>query len=291
MKNRLPFLILLILVFIIFSPWINLSKTLSSGDWPYLYKENIQEFKIPTESPFLWLEPYHQITAKIGMELFSFPWEISERLFWFLPFIFISVFSSYRFTKHYLSLVISGKNINLYLVLGVMIYIFNTYILMLVGGGQMGIVMAYSIAPLIFYKLDILIAEKFILRKLIMPTLALAIQLMFDPRLFILTIAAFLFYLIFKISLDIKSFKNIKSIFFCIIFSIIFNSFWIFGNIGYYQNTYSLILREPLAKFLSFATLANTISLLHPNWPENIFGKIDFMRPEFLLIPIIVFPP
>jgi hypothetical protein len=42
-------------------------------------------------------------------------------------------------------------------------------------------------------------------------------------------------------------------------------------------------------KFFSFAKFENSLSLLHPNWPENIFGKTFFMRPEFLLIPLIAF--
>jgi hypothetical protein len=29
--------------------------------------------------------------------------------------------------------------------------------------------------------------------------------------------------------------------------------------------------------------------LLHPNWPENLFGKTYFLQPEFLVIPILAF--
>ena len=31
--------------------------------------------------------------------------------------------------------------------------------------------------------------------------------------------------------------------------------------------------------------------MLHPNWPENLFGRVHFMRPEFLIIPILAFIP
>ncbi len=44
-------------------------------------------------------------------------------------------------------------------------------------------------------------------------------------------------------------------------------------------------------QFFSFAKLDNAIALLHPNWPENIFGKVSFFRSEFLLLPIIAFSP
>ncbi|MCL4418191.1 MAG: hypothetical protein M1365_16145 [Actinobacteria bacterium] len=42
-------------------------------------------------------------------------------------------------------------------------------------------------------------------------------------------------------------------------------------------------------KFFSFASFSQSLSLLHPNWPENIFGKIYFTKPEFVLLPIIAF--
>ncbi len=42
-------------------------------------------------------------------------------------------------------------------------------------------------------------------------------------------------------------------------------------------------------KFFSFADFSHALSLLHPNRPENIFGKTYFLQPEFLIFPILVF--
>ena len=72
--------------------------------------------------------------------------------------------------------------------------------------------------------------------------------------------------------------------------------FWILPILISRINPVTTILSESasssgLMRFFSFATLENTLSLLHPNWPENIFGKIGFMRPEFILIPILAFSP
>ena len=44
-----------------------------------------------------------------------------------------------------------------------------------------------------------------------------------------------------------------------------------------------------MLKFLSVADFSHAISLLHPNWPENLFGKVYFMQPEFLVLPVIAF--
>jgi hypothetical protein len=42
-------------------------------------------------------------------------------------------------------------------------------------------------------------------------------------------------------------------------------------------------------KFFSFADFSHALSLLHPNWPENIFGKVYFLDPKFLILPLIAF--
>lgn len=290
MKAKLIFILFLFLAVVVFHPWFDFSKTLSSGDWPYLYKENIVEFKFPPQLPFLWIEPYHQITAKIGVEILSLPWEVTEKIFWFYPFLLISFFSSYKYVGFFLKKLDVDKDLDIFIFLGIIIYMFNTYILMVVGGGQMGVVMAYSLAPLVLYTLINFVYEKYIsIKFLSIASLVSALQLMFDPRLFLLTIGIFLFYFIFTILHYGFKLKRVFSIILVLFSTITLNSFWIFSNVSYYQDTYAQVLEEPLAKFLSFATFANSISFLHPNWPDNIFGKVSFMKPEFLLIAIFAY--
>jgi hypothetical protein len=75
--------------------------------------------------------------------------------------------------------------------------------------------------------------------------------------------------------------------------TILLHAFWIFPTIMYGKNPISTLgtaySTTEAVKYLSFAKLENTISLLHPNWPDNIFGKVGFMKPEFLILPIIAF--
>ena len=42
-------------------------------------------------------------------------------------------------------------------------------------------------------------------------------------------------------------------------------------------------------EFLSFARFSGALSLLHPFWPENIFGKTYFFRPMFLILPVLAY--
>lgn len=71
------------------------------------------------------------------------------------------------------------------------------------------------------------------------------------------------------------------------------HAFWIVPTLFVHQNPFQQLgaaySTNEAVKFFSFATFENTVSLLHPNWPENIFGKIYFMRPQFLLLPILAY--
>lgn len=258
----------IIVIVLIYHPWMSFSGTLSSGDWPYLYTEQILKSAIFSKS-LLWIEPYYYGTAKLAVIFLGLSWELTERLFWFWPFLILAIYSSWKLTKSWL---------------GVLIYLTNTYILMLVGGGQMGVALAYALAPLVisrFFK--VLETGKGVWG---WATL-LALQIMFDPRLALLTIAAMFLYRLLFYRGETKSWRLFWPI---LPLALFINFFWLipilktgFGNFG------SFYTERGAADFLSFATFSNSLSLLHPNWPENIFGKIQFMRPEFLIIPVAAF--
>ncbi|OGG28610.1 hypothetical protein A2971_02810 [Candidatus Gottesmanbacteria bacterium RIFCSPLOWO2_01_FULL_46_21] len=245
----IPILVLSIIGFI-YLPWLTL-RPLSAGDWPYLFTENIRAFSWFPEARFLWLAPYYQIITKFVVTVVGIRWEVAEKLLWFLPFIILSAFSSYRAFRSWIS---------------VLIYTTNTYILMIVGGGQMGVAMAYAIAPLVFSRLSFFL---------------IVIQAMFDPRIALLTIVAALF----------VTRPKVKKLLFVLFGVFVIHLYWIIPMI-FSPSVLGERLSDASAgmlKFLSFASFSQTISLLHPNWPENIFGKVYFMQPEFLVIPTIAF--
>lgn len=246
-----------ILILRIFSPWWS-SLSLSAGDWPYLYLENITEFSWLPEIRYLWLAPYYQVLTKIAVQYGGIPWVITEKIFWFFPFVLLSLYGSHKLTKS---------------VIGALIYTTNTYALMIIGGGQLGIAMAYAIAPLV---LVLISRQGFLLNGLL-----LSAQMMFDPRITILTLVA-------SIILGRFSFSRLFS---SLSIAVVFNLYWI---IPFLQHQLPIAQQMGEAtvgsvKFLSFATFEQTISLLHPNWPENIFGSVHFMQSEFLILPIVAF--
>lgn len=275
----------LIVIAFVYKGWININGTLSSGDWPYLFKENIHEFPFFFKDWALWLTPYYEITAKLSVEYAGLSWEIVEKVFWFWPFIVLSFFSSYYLFRSWI---------------GVLIYTTNTYILMVVGGGQMGVAMAYSIAPFVLGKFINLIDSSGTFSKnfklTVIAGLILAIEVMFDPRIAYATFVMILFYFVLNFYLDKKAFfynkfkRTAYILIVPIIIALILNSFWIISLV----QGKILIQAEGFKslsgfKFLSFADFSHAFSLLHPNWPENVFGKIYFLQPEFLILPLLAF--
>ncbi len=259
-------LLVFIFIFLIFRPWFSYLGTLSSGDWPYLFFEQIKEFRWLPEPRFLWLAPYYQIVTKIVVQYLGISWIIAERLLWFWPWIAISFFSSWSLTG---SLV------------GALIYTTNTYALMLVGGGQMGVAMAYALAPFVIKRYT----EN---KKLLLNGLLLAVQVMFDPRIALLTMVAAIAYRLIVLK---DHLKEIIMLLIPMAVAIALNSFWIVSIIQH-PNVVGMQVKEATegaVQYLSFASFSGALSLTHPNWPENIFGKVYFLQPEFLLIPMLAF--
>lgn len=289
-SNKIAYIFLFILLTIIYFPWFDLHKTLSAGDWPYLYKENILAFKIFPQGSFLWLEPYYNLTAKIGAQLLSLKWEIIEKLFWFYPFLIIGAFSSWIFIKFILEKINISRFKECLIFIGCLIFIANTYVLMIVGGGQMGVGLAYAFSPLVLYSYFRIFENKIAAKNILLFSLISAAQLMFDPRLFLITLSLVFMHLIFDSFIEKKLNKPvIKRMIFINVLSIIINLFWIIPNLSDFGSKYLQAAAQANANFLSFATFSNSISLLHPNWPENIFGEIGFMKPEFIFVPIIAY--
>ena len=119
----------------------------------------------------------------------------------------------------------------------------------------------------------------------------MAILVLFDPRIAYVTLIAVLIYTI----LNIKSLrKSILSALytFAIPFGISFllHAFWILPLLIFRMSPLPQNFDSVQGfEFFSFADFSHSMSFLHPNWPENVFGKTYFLRPEFLLLPVLAF--
>lgn len=305
-KKMIKIFIFLIPLVLIFKNWF-IFPFLSAHDFPFFFKETLSDFSMfpPAWSPGLGiglggeimnfsLNSFVYFIVALFVNALGFSWELVYRIFIFGLFLVISIFSIVYLLKKTLQ-----TPTFLQLLLSVLIFTANTYILMILDGGQMGVALAYSIAPLVlgaFIKLtnDIYLKREFFGSSSI-AALTLVVQIMFDVRIVLLTmliVATYMAYSYFIVqSFSLKSFLRSLVLIGIVIFG--FNAYWTLP-IFFSKSDPSLDLLSSFNsienfRFFSFAVFSQSLSLLHPNWPENIFGKSYFMRPEFLLLPLFAY--
>jgi hypothetical protein len=297
--NKLIYIILiLILVIITFENWF-LFGDLKGGDFsgfigksvliPYAWGNDLSGFgssMISYSWSFFVINIPLFVLKHLGVNL-----DIAQKISFFYPFILISFFSSLYLCK---TTFLTGK----FYFLSPIIFLFNTYILMLVGGGQIIIGLSYALSPFVLASYIRLInLRRNYLKNSIFTGILLSLQIMLDLRITYVVLVAIGIYWLYGL-LEDRSLRNFsKSLLFTFLIpgflSFFINAFWLIPTLFTHQNpvaqlgdVYSSL---EAVQYFSFAKFENTLSLLHPNWPENVFGKVGFMKPEFLLLPVLAF--
>jgi hypothetical protein len=309
----LSFIGLTAALLLLYRNWF-LSGALVGGDLGYLFTEQFSSY------PFI--PPAWQTLYNLGNANTALIWTgLLQNLYintfgkffdynalllacFLIPFLMLGSISSYLLIRELIT-----KN-SFFISIGILVYMTNTYILMAAGGGQIQIALAYAIAPLVLLRfikiIDFFNKEKPVFQniKLIrlsqISGLVLAVQMMFDPRIVYITLLAVMIYFILHMRFEISRnnaidvlIRLLYTVFIPIGILVLLHAIWILPTLVYRQNPIqemgSAFSSLDAVKFFSFAQFENAISLLHPNWPENIFGKVGFMRPEFLAIPIFAY--
>jgi len=229
----------------------------------------------------MWITSYLHLSILLG-NILHLDWQVTNIIFWVIPALLLSFFSAYILFNELFS------ERKLYGIVAGIIYFSNTYFSMIFLGGQQGVALAYSITPLLLWGLIKFYNKPSAYRALCFGLLV-SLQILFDPRIFFLSVIIIGLYV--AVLFD---FKKIQAIirFAPIIITIVFllHFFWIvpllFFKFSHFVGAFGI---SPSAKYFSFAQFEDAISLLHPNFPENIFGKVYFLKSEFLLIPMIAF--
>ncbi len=292
------FVIFVLAVIFIFRNWLG-GELLTGGDWTYYSSTMVKNTTLLTS----WDDRYSGVgnnkVIKLPLEVYfvgtmklaqGIDWKMYERIFWFFPFLVLSLTSAYLLTKK----IVGNSSFAL---IGSFLYTTNTYALMLIGGGQNGVALAYSCLPfLVLTYLNLLEnSDSFFLSLLF--TYSLSILILFDFRIVyvslpILAIITFFYFLYY-----FPGNKLIKRFFYTVgvpaLFTLGLHAFWIlpllFSRGSAMSQFGEVYTGVGAVKFFSFAFFENALGLLHPNWPENIFGKVNFMRPEFLVYPLLAF--
>jgi len=290
LQHKLFWLIFAAITFFAFRQWFLWSE-ISFGDAPFYSPEKLTGFNW---LPYLWdgsdlgffrpiqnYFPYMNLPLKV-FSVLKIPWLLAERLAWYWPFLLITVYSSWHLAG---TLRLKSP----FRILSPIIYLLNSYILMIVGGGQVSIALAYALFPLTL-SVWINCFRSSQRHNRLKAGLVFSAQVMIEPRLAVLSFFVSILYFFVFYGFNYKKWFQVNTSILASAAAV--NLFWIFPTLLIQkQPFYTNQLTGDWASFLSFAKLSDTISLLHPNWPENVFGKTYFMRTEFLFIPILAYLP
>src|SRR3989304_5418844 len=120
------------------------SMYLNTFIYPYAWYWNQGSALGGNAISLLWIYFNYATTNFIFGRILGLPWGIFERFAYFYPFLLIGIISSITLARH----VFSKK---IYAVFSALLFLINTYILMIAGGGQIWILLAYSLSPLVLY--------------------------------------------------------------------------------------------------------------------------------------------
>lgn len=317
--TKMILFLLVLICFWVFHIWFSPSA-LVAHDLPYIHSSMSSSYSVipyiwhiernvglgGNAATLLWSYSFFSLPIALLGSILHLSWPITERVAFFYPFLVLSLTSSFLLSKKVFQ-------DSLPAVLSAFLFTCNTYVLILVGGGQIEIGFAYAFVPFVLLAC-IALFESFqsnqkniycIMISLLFGFLV-GLQLFFDLRVAYITIAGMILLLSIVeggVLREQMIKKNAKwrsigrfLLAYCImpgILVILLNAFWLLPSVFSHSNITSDLgistSTKETVSYFSFAKFENSISLLHPNWPENIFGKVGFMKPEFLLLPILAF--
>lgn len=290
MKHKAFFFLLFLIPFFLIFKSIFLGGELSFGDAPYFYPENLKELFYP---PFIWDVRYinfgglqsNTLWLYIPTFLFGFlnhllglNSEFLLRAIFIIPSSFLAFFGAWKLFKLF-SENIYGR------FLCAFFFVFNTYYILLIDGGQVGVALAYGLFPWVI--LTILnYQKKASLKNFIAATVVLFLITNVDIRIAFISILYVLIFSLLKFQQRAKIIKSLLSLILVVVVTLLLDSFWIYPLI---KNLDSLENFSQNNIDINLVSILNSLLLYQPHFPVNDFGKIIIPPFYFILLPAVIF--
>ena len=258
------------------------------GDAPYFYPESFKDFlseplawesrgRLGVVNDLYWIYPlmliYYGLGAVIGLSN-----DVIIRLVFYLPAIFFSFLSSWMFTRYF------GFS-PLVQMFSVFVYSLNTYFILLIDGGQVGVALAYGIFPLALLYLHKLVENR--TSSQFFSSLALFMLLTIsDVRFAVIAVFTLIVWIGFErlnSSRKIRS-QQLKVLFYLFLASVALSLYWLIPAFVIEPTTGSGLRSD-----LKLISVLNPIFLFSPHWPLNEFGKIFPPPWYFAFLPLLIF--
>jgi len=297
MKNLAHNLFLFFLLGFVFWPFFTPGERVAN-DFPYTFTENVNEITLPQT----WSSRFSEgLGENVVVTLSTWP---NDLLYWtgarlgispnilirvlrFLPILIIGFWAQRRLLN-FIGLRKTG------IFIGTLLYLLNTYILILIDGGQYSIGMAYAWFPIAY--LAIIKAVNGNLSRKILSGLAVSVLGILDIRfiylLFLLIFLKTVYDLFFERETSFLNFifLRLTTALTILLVFIGLNIYWLSPSaIAKAQVLPETYERVSQTSFLSFSNIGHALFLLQPHWYKNVFGKVTPIRWEFVFIPILIF--
>ncbi len=282
------YIILFVIPVLIIFRTIFFGGLLAGGDAPFFYKQGLKELVTEPQgwtqrevnfggvNTLLWLSPLTFLYGVLGSFL-NMGNGLAVRVVFYLPTILLSV-AGFCFFARYLKF--SGVTV----FFGSLFYVINTYLILLVDGGQVGVALSYGIFPF-----TVLFLKKlFDTPKIGIFFIALAVlflETVADPRVALISLLTIFIWVIIE-SLINKDYKKLGKIAWYLPLVLILsglNLFWIYPLLkNGSENGFA-------SQSVNFTSLLSSLFVFQPNFPGNQFGKINPPPFYFALLPILIF--
>ena len=287
-NNKLLFLLLLFIPIVLVFKNFFLSDPLAWGDAPYYYPEGLIGWlsgpyvwsdmgaNFGGVNLFLWISPLMYLYGLIGSVL-KLGNDLAIRLVFYFPSLILSLIGPYLFARYL-------KFSKLVAFFSSFVFTLNTYYLLLVDGGQVGVALAYGIFPftLLFLKRLVDSPSK---RNFFVGLLTSVLLTAVDPRISIIAFIALLIWLFVEwLGGERKLLKNLLFVVLVGLLVIAINLYWVIPLFKIGGGVMSLEVSK-----LKLLSLINPLLLFQPHWPGNIYGVISYPPFYFVLLPFFIF--
>ncbi|RJR28748.1 hypothetical protein C4564_04200 [Candidatus Microgenomates bacterium] len=172
---------------------------------------------------------------------------------------------------------------------GSIFYLTNTYVILLLDGGQINIALAYALFPLVFVYFSRALTGR--LRTKLIYSLLVTLLGALDIRVLYLLALVLVVEIMFKVASFESKQKTLRQI-----LSLAFLTGFVYLSLNAYWLMPSFLFNSPMLPLgysspsqpsaLSFANIGHAMLMLAPHWYKNVFGNVTQLLPIFFVWPV-----